>query len=182
MNTRPVNGTKLLEVKGRLTTLQEAIRSAEFKIQTVRDTRSAKQELAKRRNMSPSEFLLLFPSAPVMASENALLAAKEALLGSTVDQSEKPLEQAIFEIQSVVNQTASNYLAEKIKPTRSLTDGEFSQLNPALTDGDFVSELGTIATAKAEADLLGSFMKSGPYPAPGQYDTDLLASTAITFP
>lgn len=180
MNMQPINGDKLLETKNRMTTLQATIQTNQFSIQVKLDTWSSKQELAKRRRMTVAEFLALYPSQPSTAVESALLAAKKVTLGTSVSQSEKPLEREVFELELLIARKAGEYLSEKTKPTRAMSDQEFLSLNaePSV----FTNENSAIATAKTEITKLGDFVRSGPWPLPGNYDVALLAGTTITYP
>lgn len=194
MNLQHVNADVLLAAKNRIKELQEFFATKERDIQNVLDTYDKKKELAGHRSMTRDEFNLLYPNPPFI-EEDAQITDKRAKHGalqaefaahpdkrSSLSGSLKSLQLELRELEASKTVKLNGYYATQANPHRSLTDEEFLVLYPAPKDADFAAEKSAISAAQTEADSIHSFLKSGPYPNPGNYDVDLLSGTAITYP
>jgi len=182
MNIQNVNGNKRLEIKKRIIELQAAVKSNQETIQAKRDAYDARKVVARRNRMTAAEFLALHPNPPALTAENALLTAKKIQLGPYLTKANEPLAREILELEMLISRTLAAYNAEKINPSMPLTENEYTALYPEPNDSNFTAELNAISAARNEANLLGQFCKSGPFPNPGSYDVDFLTGTAVAFP
>jgi len=190
MNMQPANGNHFLAVKNRMEELQALIKSTEARAQYKRKEYNHKKAIAKRRKITLAEYDALFQTAPVDADFvgiNSEIASLQAEIDGTTGPTSLWVLYATLAKQERVKsleqsklQTIADYHNGRANLSRQLTESEFDSLYPAPTD--FATENTLISDSSIEVNLLHSFLKSGPYPSPGQYDIDLLTGTAISYP
>lgn len=193
MNMQTTAWETVVAAQNRADELQNVILRTTDTIQSVYVGHAERQMVAKSRRMTPAEFLILYPDAPVdgdFAEENAELATLQAEYDAitwpqpdpcyTISGRRSFLEQRIEALKKRKSTLTARYHTNKLKPDRCLTDAEYTALYPKPTDADFIDELAAIEAARVEINLLDQFLKSGPAPNTGLYDVDFLTGTAIS--
>jgi len=182
MNMQPVTGPKVTEVKTRITALQATVRQNQLDIQTKTDQHEKRRvNTTQKSRMTPAEFLLIYPSAPSTAAEDAEIASLTAQIsGKPLNSLETgPARKRLDEVQIAKKIKIDDYNRNKLAPEGPLTAAQFDSLYSAPTT---TAETAAISAAQTEANKLDSFLKSGPAPNAGSYDVDFLVGTAITYP
>ena len=191
MNLKPITLAKIRDVNDHRQVLQNQIEIQAAAMQTKRNQWDSMRIAKQKENMTAAEFVALFPSPPSTASFDSQISTLQTQLTSlkAIQNPSMEIVNQVSDVQGQINSTKSfkqnlldDYTSNLTKPNIMLTDAQFLTLYPRLSDTDFTEELAATATARNEDDALGSFLASGPYPNPGNYDVSLLSTTTITYP